>query len=75
MDRVREWYETVYGERGAESIPEDMTWNGFFLALSCGNPQQPVLDPQVQERCIRRLAETCRTDVDTIYKAIGGNRT
>lgn len=72
---VHEWYKEHWGEQEAEVIPTGLTWNDLLLAFLSGDPQQPVLDPQVQERCIRRLAETCRTSVDTIYQAIGGNRT
>lgn len=56
-ETVKEWVERTLGADAAEDVPESMTWNGLFLALSLRDAQQPSLDEQTQEKCLWRLSE------------------
>ena len=56
-ETVKEWVGRVLGESAAEDVPESMTWNGFFVALSTKDAQQPLRDEQTQRKCLWRLAE------------------
>lgn len=69
-ETVKEWVSRVLGESAAEGIPEDMTWNGFFVALKTKDAQQPSLDEQTQRKCLWRLSEILRTSPEQLMKEL-----
>lgn len=73
-ETVKEWVNRVLGPSAAEGVPEDMTWNGFFVALRTEDVQQPLEDEQTQEKCLWRLAEILHVSPEQLIHDIERRR-